>query len=170
MDLRSDEDLYLTAYFQELYDRHGSPLFRFIYRFTLNREIAEEILHDIFMQLFCGKYTPNGSGSLKSWLYTVARNRSLNHLKHAAFEIKSDFVVESAPAPCDLESQVRDADRARELTLAETRLPSDLQETWRLKKQGLNYEQIAAHLSIPVGTVKSRFHRLIKHQIGRAHV
>ena len=42
----------------------------------------------------------------------------------------------------------------------ENNLSTDLRETWNLRKDGFDYQEIADRLSIPLGTVKSRFHRL----------
>jgi RNA polymerase sigma-70 factor (ECF subfamily) len=85
----SDNELYLQikinskkeAAFRTLYERYSNSLFRFIYRFTLNRQVAEEILHDIFIQLLNDNYNQS-EGNLKGWLFTVAKNKSLNHKKN----------------------------------------------------------------------------------------
>jgi len=130
-----------------VYSRFGEPLYRFIYRFTGNREAAEEILQDTFIQLVDGKFVGN-EAEVKNWLYAVARNKSLNHLKRQR-------------EPVALEMSVPDT-RLLLLQVAETALPDDLKRTWDLRKEGLDYQEIAETLSIPVGTVKSRFSRLVK--------
>jgi RNA polymerase sigma factor (sigma-70 family) len=164
---QTDEDLYAQLLiapnkaFQQLYDRHSGPLFRFIYRFTVNKELAEEILHDIFTQLLSGKFMLGPEANLKSWLYTLAKNKSLNCIKKASFEIKNETLTDSTHSGHDLESQTIFDNGMQKLACAEKNLPDDLRQTWLLKKQGLDYKQIASHLSIPVGTVKSRFHRLV---------
>ncbi len=165
-----DNDLYLqlkieskkeTA-FRTLYDRYSSPLFRFIYRFTLNQQIAEEILHDIFIQLLNDKYN-SSEGNLKSWLFTVAKNKSLNHAKKSSFETSNDLAIAKATTESDLEHSFINHNLLKNLSLLESKLPADLRQTWNLKKQGLDYQQISHALSIPVGTVKSRFSRLVEH-------
>jgi RNA polymerase sigma factor (sigma-70 family) len=150
--------------FKTLYDRHSGPLFRFIYRFTVNRESTEEILHDIFAELLSGKFKGGEDSNLKSWLYTLAKNKSLNFLKKASHEISNENLLSTTPSPePDLEYQTIHAETASRFAFAEQSLPRDLQQTWNLRKQGLDYQQIANALSIPVGTVKSRFHRLVDH-------
>lgn len=165
-----DNDLYLQlknehkkeAAFRSLYDRYSSPLFRFIYRFTLNQQIAEEILHDIFLQLLNDKYRAS-EGNLKSWLFTVAKNKSLNYANKSAFETSEDSAIANAASDSDLEQTFITQDLFKNLSLVESNLPTDLQQTWNLRKQGLDYQQISQALSIPVGTVKSRFSRLVDH-------
>ncbi|MBK9322704.1 MAG: RNA polymerase sigma factor [Bdellovibrionaceae bacterium] len=166
----SDNDLYLQlkidskkeSAFRTLYDRYSSSLFRFIYRFTLNQQIAEELLHDIFIQLLDDKYN-HSEGNLQSWLFTVAKNKSLNHTKKASFETSDDLTIAKTASDSDLEYSFINHNLLKNLSLLESRLPTDLRQTWNLKKQGLDYLQISQALSIPVGTVKSRFSRLVDH-------
>lgn len=149
--------------FRSLYDRHSTPLFRFIYRFTLNNQSAEEIIHDIFIQLLSGKFILDTDSNLKGWLYTIARNKCLNHLKKNAHEIADDSVIENTASDNDLETNFIGENLLGRLSSLENKLPTDLRETWRLRKDGFDYREIAEKLSIPVGTVKSRFSRLVTH-------
>lgn len=169
MSEKSDEALYLEMQrskdpeiFKALYDRHSGPLFRFIYRFTLNRQITEDLLQEIFTQFFSGKYQYDEGGSLKSWLYTVAKNKSLNHLKKMSFEVSGLKNLDSFRSDQNIEESLIEKNLISALQLAEGQLPTEMKETWKLRKAGLDYKQISNELSIPVGTVKSRFHRLVE--------
>ena len=73
--------------FRLVYSRHAGPLFRFLIRFTANSETAEEILHDVFVEFLGGKFRPEPGASLKNWLYTLAKNKSLNHLRKKSFDV-----------------------------------------------------------------------------------
>lgn len=165
-----DKDLYLQlkvdskrdSAFRGLYDRYSSSLFRFIYRFTSNQQIAEEILHDIFIQLLNDKYDPS-EGNLKSWLFTVAKNKGLNHKRKSSFETAEETAIARATSEVDLEQSFITSDLLKNLSLVENNLPTELRQTWNLRKQGLDYQQISQALKIPVGTVKSRFSRLVDH-------
>lgn len=148
--------------FRCLYDRYSSVLFRFIIRFTANAQQAEEILHDVFAELLAGKFKYEEEASLKNWLFTVAKNKSLNHCKKSRREVASLKIVEATPSEHELELQMINNDLASTLLHAEKSLPQDLGKTWELRKQGMDYAQIADTLAIPVGTVKSRFHRIVK--------
>ena len=147
-------------YFQLVYDRYSGPLFRFLYRFTGNNQASEEILHDIFIELFAGKFSFSESGGLKSWLFTVAKNRGLNHRKKALRETKQDLSL--VPSEENLEQNTMQLGLLSHLAKIERHLPHDLKETWDLRKNGLGYAEIAETLSVPVGTVKSRFSRLVE--------
>lgn len=156
-DLRTDPE----AAFRRLYDRYAGPLLRFLFRFTGSQEAAEELLHDLFIELLKGSFQDRGDG-LKNWLFTVARNKGLNHRRRARREIPSED-ADAGADPSDLEEGTISAQLLRRLAFHEKALPEDLAVTWRLRREGLDYEQIAARLGIPIGTVKSRFHRLVRH-------
>jgi RNA polymerase sigma factor (sigma-70 family) len=146
------------AAFRLLYDRYSGPLLRFLYRFMASQARSEEILHDVFLEILkinAGDFQP---GSFKSWLFTVAKNKALNSQRRYAREI-SVLNLHEFEAP-EGDSGPREAALSR-LAISETRLPADLRETWRLRREGLGYQQIAERLAIPLGTVKSRFHRLV---------
>jgi len=69
--------------------------------------------------------------------------------------------VDAAVAPTDLENETISANLAAQLERAEIALPSELLKTWELRKRGLDYQSISRELEIPVGTVKSRFARIV---------
>lgn len=172
VNIQQDEQLYnqlqsggSPAAFSALYDRYASGLFRFVVRFTQNDQAAEDILQDIFTQLILGKFRKGDNAEdgvhLKSWLFTLAKNHSLNYLRQRKQEDSSPETIDSLQDATSLEENTLQKNLLRLLSTIETKLPSELKDTWALRKSGLNYDQIASKLGIPVGTVKSRFHRLV---------
>lgn len=149
------------AAFRRIYDRYSSVLLRYVFRFCPDQAQAEDILHDVFAELLAGRFRADEEGaSLKGWLFAVAKNKALNRRCKGAREIRSDAALESAADPHDLEAQTGDGQILKLVQEIETTLPSELRETWALRREGLDYQQIASRLAIPLGTVKSRFHRL----------
>ena len=72
-----------------LYERFAERLFTLIFRYTADREISEDLLHDCFIKIFNSfdKFTYRGEGSLKAWLERVGINFTLEYLrKNAAKE------------------------------------------------------------------------------------
>lgn len=145
--------------FRAVFDRYSGPLLRFLYRFTANTEAAEEILQDLFFELLKGSYRPQEGANLKAWLFTVARNRALNHRKRAKKSVNLES--EQLTEPSNLENETINVRLLSHLQQAERKLPAEIQETWELRKRGYDNQQIAEALSIPLGTVKSRFSRLV---------
>ena len=158
---RSEEAL------EELYRRHHSILRTIIMRVMNNEVECDDVLQDVFIQLWdqAAKYSPE-KGNLKAWLITLARRRSLDRLrKKAAYQkATSRFELEIKPpvtAWTD-SSAVDDEVRHNELHkllegLIDSHLPKEQGEAVRLTYfQGLSQRQIAARLSLPLGTVKTR--------------
>ena len=73
--------------FRLLYKRFYSGLCQFACRYT-SSEIAEDIVHDIFLKLWKDRKEIDIQGSIHSYLYTAVRNGSLNYLKHLVVERK----------------------------------------------------------------------------------
>lgn len=152
--------------FENAYQTHASGLLRYCLRFVSSRDQAEELVHDVFVELIRGKFSErSGDGQdLKGWLYTVARNKCLNQTTRSR-EIAADdevFAKQASPEANAEEALLERAQNAAVLRARDT-LPGDLLATLTLRESGLSYEEIAAKLNIPIGTVKSRFHRLVQH-------
>ena len=134
---------------------------RFIFRLTGNQPLAEDILHDVMTELLDAKDLDFTDDGLKSWLFTVAKNKSLNVLKKNSREVSSPELIENHPASNLLEEKSQLEKNLEKLKNLTALMPTELSETWQLRQQGLDYQEIADRLAIPLGTVKSRFHRLI---------
>ena len=67
-----------------LYRRHGTPIFRFLYRLLGSAEIAEDIAHDCFVSLIRGseKSSFSAPASLRTRLYSIARGRAMEYLEN----------------------------------------------------------------------------------------
>jgi|GEM_PF-3197601 len=146
----------------KVYQRYSGPLFRLVYRFTGNREGTEEILHDVFTELLAGKFQNQVHATLKDWLFTVAKNKSLNAKKKRTREILDNDQIAATVDFKDLESDTIQQNLQTVLVAAEKTLPNELLETWSLRKQGFDHQTIGEKLDIPIGTVKSRFHRIVE--------
>jgi RNA polymerase sigma factor (sigma-70 family) len=148
--------------FRLLYDRYAGSLLRFVYRFTGNQEQAEEILQDVFTEVLKADFE-SADFNLKGWLFTVAKNKSLNFERKKKREVASDKSVQEAVDPHSAEEQISTNQIFDRIHLFQSGLPKDLAQTWDLRKQGLDYKEIASELNIPIGTVKSRFSRLVEY-------
>lgn len=164
--LDSDRELLLlwrkdrSAGFRRIYDRYASVLLRYVYRFTGNQEHAEEILQDLFTEVLKAEFE-SADFHLKAWLFTIAKNKSLNFERRRRHEVLSEAPLQEAVATQNLEEDFYDQQIFERFQTLQSDLPDDLARTWELRRQGLDYQQISEHLRIPLGTVKSRFSRLV---------
>ena len=146
---------------ETLYDRHSRAVYSLVLRILQQAASAEEIVQDIFLQLWRNGYQyQSARGPLRPWLLTLARNRALDHLrlkseKQRRREDTLDFQIIAVSAP-NLEAQIdrdRRAARVRALIRA---LPARQQRAIELAFfEGMSHSEIADALSEPLGTVKS---------------
>jgi RNA polymerase sigma-70 factor (ECF subfamily) len=166
----SDEALYERllggdlAAFDQLYERYERPLFGFIRKYLAETKDAEDVLHEAFLALLDERERPREARSLRAWLYQVARYRCLNQLRSGRREARALAAVRGEPrapsAPPDL--ALLEAEAARALRRAVATLPQQLGEIYALRTGGLSYAELAEVLELPVGTVKSRMHQMVR--------
>lgn len=71
--------------FDEIIKLYRENLIFFIIRYTKNSSVAEEIAQDSFVELLIHKKRYNFSSSLKTYLFTIAKNKAINHLRRLKF-------------------------------------------------------------------------------------
>ena len=144
-----------------LYDRYSRAVYSLVLRIAQQTASAEEIVQDVFLQLWRNAHLYQAArGPLEPWLFTVARNRALDHLRlkrekqrrrEETLELQPAAVA--APNPEDVMDRQRRAERVRGLMRA---LPEQQRRAIELAFfEGLTHSEIAAALREPLGTVKS---------------
>lgn len=158
--------------FGELYDRRQGGLYRYALRMTGSEAIAEDVTHDVFVALMRGggQYDEE-RGSLKSYLYGMARHQVLRRLQVEKNLISLDGQEQDDP---NVEVRLNDQltasnDPFIELARGETvglvrqailSLPAHFREVIVLcELQELNYADAAQLIDCPIGTVRSRLNR-----------
>jgi RNA polymerase sigma-70 factor, ECF subfamily len=138
----------------ELYERHCGILLGLALRIVRERREAEDLLHDVFLEAWrAAKDFDPKRGRVRTWLAIRMRSRALDLKKSArvsrnAGDAGLDVVVDETPIVSPDHARVRNA-------LAE--LGPEQRKVLELAYfEGLSCTEIAARVSIPVGTVKSR--------------
>lgn len=156
-----------TAALGELYDLTGQRLFALASAILRNREDAEEVVCDVFTQVWNepARYEP-GRASVLGWLMMMCRSRSLDRLRrqrHAAQSVdieEADAVADPTPGPDDLLSLIEQGTRVHD---ALARLPTGRRELVSLAfLRGLSHQEIADLKGLPLGTVKSHVRRSLQ--------
>ncbi|MEW6198780.1 MAG: sigma-70 family RNA polymerase sigma factor [Planctomycetota bacterium] len=136
---------------ETLYRELGPDLLSYLRRRLADRHAAEDLLQETFLQAARRLERVSQAVSPRAWLYTIARNV-------AATAVRCRRRTEPLPAEVVTESPAEDPRLAR-VRAAIAELPDTLRETLELRLRcELSYEEIAAVLEIPVGTVRSRLH------------
>jgi RNA polymerase sigma-70 factor, ECF subfamily len=155
--------------FAELYDRRQGGVYRFALRMSGSAALAEDVTQDVFMALMRdGNLYDSLRGSVAAYLYGMARNRVLKRLaRDRTFVSISDETIDGETGG-DARLIIDEdplTELARNETIAAVRqailaLPAHYREVVVLcNMQEMNYEQAAAIIGCPVGTVRSRLHR-----------
>lgn len=133
-------------------------------RITRRRELAEEVLHDAFVQIWRKAATFDAAlGSARGWIYTVVRHRALNAVRSSGRIVAADegALVALADAQAGWRAGEREIDAG---ALAEClgRLDDQKRTCVMLAfVDGYTHEELAQHLDAPLGTVKSWIRRAL---------
>lgn len=150
--------------FRDLVQEHSARLQRFIIRHIGNTSEAEDLAQQAFTEAARSYRTFRGESQLSTWLYGIALNLIRNHLSRAP-ERRYDFVGDSGLADLAAESATPEqaAEQSQSMRLLQESL-DELPESMRsilllVGLDNLSYEEAAALLSVPIGTVRSRLSR-----------
>jgi RNA polymerase sigma-70 factor (ECF subfamily) len=143
---------------RELYRRYAGELFGFAASALGDREQAEEVVQDVFAQLWrhAGEYDQSRA-SVRTWLYAIARNRIVDAHRRAAARPKRAEEEDSLDSAAEIDAALDQAVLRWQITAALARLSPAHREVIRLAHYGgLTMREIADRTGIPLGTVKSR--------------
>jgi len=150
-----------------IFRRHHATVYRFSRQMLGSIEAAEDVTQDVFVALTkgAGRFDP-AVASLSTYLYGIARHLVLQRYKRSRsrVEVNIDAVLDQDEAPFAITSDPAEtlarAQASHELRRAILRLPVHYREVIVLcELNGLSYEDAAAIIRCPVGTVRSRLSR-----------
>ncbi len=137
---------------------------------TQDREIAEEVVQDVFVKLWNGTTAYQvDKGSFSSWLLTVTRNKAIDEIRRLKRHdhepmIEKDSLIEQ---PGSVESTVEWGEQQNAIRSAVLELKQDQQQIIELFYfKGLSQQKIADQCELPLGTVKGRIRLALKHLKG----
>jgi RNA polymerase sigma-70 factor (ECF subfamily) len=167
------------AAYRELLRRYERPVFSLVFRMVRDRTIAEDLAQDTFVKVLnhIDRYRPEFKFS--SWLFKIANNVAIDHLRKRQLDTVSMDGSPHAGTAAEIEAtsfELADQSESalqemvsRELGSAIERAISHLRPEYRScillrHVEGRSYEEIAATLDLPLGTVKTFIHRA-RHQL-----
>ncbi|MGL5061928.1 MAG: sigma-70 family RNA polymerase sigma factor [Microcoleus sp.] len=169
-DKSSDESLLLVQIaqkdrtaFAKLYDRYGRASYALAYKILGSVEEAEEVVLDVFSQIWqkAATYDPSRSRA-DTWLFMLTRSRSLDRLRVLQRSLRvAEACLEDAKIPAsNIAEPMEDAmikERSERVKTALEQLPKEQKQAIELAYfQGLTCAEIAAQTGIPTGTIKTR--------------
>jgi RNA polymerase sigma factor RpoE len=157
----------LTAY-DDLVRRYQERVYATIYHMTSNHEDANDLAQDTFIKAFQALQSFKGDSSFFTWLYRIAVNKTINHLKQRKRRnhISLNDLDLNAEHDPDLVALISDKTPRRDVNLAELqeKLNAAMQKLSEVHRmvvtlhdvQGLSHEEISQIMGCNVGTVRSR--------------
>ena len=152
--------------FEQLYDRHETGVWRFVFRSVQNNEVTDDLVQELWFSVTRSAASYEPTAKFKTWLFTMARNRVIDHVRtrknHASIDAEneegesmfSDLAAESRLGPM---RQVSSREQAKALLDAIEQLPADQREAFLLQAEGdMSVEEIAATIGVTFETAKSR--------------
>ena len=145
-----------------IYDRYSAMLFGALLRILRDQQAAEEVLQDLFLQLWrnAARFDPS-RGSLPAWLLVSGRNRAISRLRGRAsrelLEETEGLFADTFLSPQNIEEEVSRMELRQRLTTALLALPAEQRQAVELAYfEGLTQSEIASRTGSPLGTVKTR--------------
>ena len=168
--------------FRELIRRYERPVFSLVFRMVRDRETAEDLAQETFIKVLnhVDRYRPEFKFS--SWLFKIANNVAIDHIRKRHLETVSMDGSPHAGTAAEVEATSFDVSvhqesaleelESRELGSAIEQAIAKLRPEYRScimlrHVEGRSYEEIAATLDLPLGTVKTYIHRA-RHELRRA--
>ena len=160
--------------FETLFDRYGELMRRHLLRMTRDGAAAQDLVQEAFLRVWMRAAQWDGRGSFKAWLYRIATNLALNHLRslHRRREqplepmdeweedednlVPAWMVDASALGP---DAAIELAEEREQFRRLLDRLPDEKRDVFRLvHEMEMTIRDAADELGIPEGTAKSRLH------------
>jgi RNA polymerase sigma-70 factor (ECF subfamily) len=157
--------------FETLMRKYFSRLLNFIYRYVGDRETAEDLTQEVFICVYKSgpRYQPQSK--FQTWVFTIARNLSLNELrrhKHHIVSLDENVFSETERLKCQardahgtsLDQELLKEERKSAIRAAINDLPESQRVAVLLRRyEQFSYEEIARTMSISVKAVKSLLNR-----------
>jgi len=155
VDTRSEDELV------QLYEEYASVLIRYAFRFTGDKELAQDAVQASFFRYFQHRKAGNHVQNGRAWLFRVVRNYVLDRLREVSQRSEAPIseMDEKSAMTVDPRSVYEQAEVLRHIPRLLT--ARELQCV-QLRQTGLSYDEIADALSISPGTVGALLNRALK--------
>ena len=162
LKLKGDEQLVAmvrsgnSGAFDIIVDRYQPRLLGFCRQMIGSTEDAEDVLQEVFINAHKAMLADNREINLKPWLYRIARNRSLNHLRRPKADAHESMDMVPMVEAGTTAEKVHNREEFRQLLNDVTKLPETQRAALLLREiDALSYEEIAEAMDTSVPSVKS---------------
>ncbi|MFD2287892.1 RNA polymerase sigma-70 factor [Pedobacter petrophilus] len=162
LQIWSDDDLIVllhdddTVAFKLIYEKYAPKLFHTVYNLVRNKEASEDVIQDLFSDLWQKRAKLNITTSLQGFLYTAAKNRILAQLRKRKITIDADALAFLADSN-HTDNRLLEMELKQKLNQEINLLPRKCAEIFQLSRESqYSHQEIAKHLNISVKTVENQ--------------
>jgi RNA polymerase sigma factor (sigma-70 family) len=142
--------------FEVIVDRYQARLLGFCRQMLGSTEDAEDVLQEVFVNAHRAILADDREIKLRPWLYRIARNRCLNHLRKPVAEGKDSMDVHPIVEAASTHERVQNREEFRQLLSDVGRLPETQRTALLLREMdAMSYEEIAQAMQTTVPSIKS---------------
>lgn len=151
--------------FHMLYEKYSRKVFRFVYSMLKSVEDSENIVQDVFMNIWVNRHRIDKDSSVKSYLFTMTYNASVSVIRKKIKE--TEFLQYLGTLPLQdfnpVSNEVEYNDLLARIDIIVNDLPARQKEIFQLHKiEGLKYREISDRLNISVNTVENHMSCALK--------
>lgn len=169
-EVKSDPIRTASTDFESLFCTYYRRLCTFVERYVGSPEVAEEVVADVFLQVWARNKCQDERGCPKRYLYIAARNQALKYLDHQRVVRRWEgIVVEQGTVPglgqppAAADDQLHAAELAAAVRGAIEQLPDRCRQAYTMyRNDGMSYADIATAMDISVRTVETQLARAAK--------
>jgi RNA polymerase sigma factor (sigma-70 family) len=142
--------------FEAIVDRYQGRLLGFCRQMLGSTEDAEDVLQEVFVNAYKAMLADEREINLRPWLYRIARNRCLNHLRKPTADAQESMDMVPEVDAASTAEKVHNREEFRQLLADVKKLPETQRSALLLREMdALSYEEIAAAMDTTVPSVKS---------------
>lgn len=153
--------------FENLFDEYFDELHRFVWSYVEREDIAEEIVQEVFVKVWKQRHKLDPNRKIKSFLYQVARNLSIDFLRHRSrvleWQDEKKALHKFSNNPTFLDDKLDKQMKLEDVKKAIQQLPERRRLIFVLSRYNrMTYKEIAETLDISVNTVETQIVRALK--------
>ena len=142
--------------FEVLFDRYQSRLLAFCSSMLKSRQDAEDVLQEVFVNAHAAMLADERKINVRPWLYRIARNRCLNHLRRPVHQGQDSMDIHPHMHGATTAERVQDREELREVLNDVGTLPETQRTALLLREiDQMSYDEIAVAMDTTIPAVKS---------------
>lgn len=144
--------------FERLYRMHSRYLLSNIRALVKDKDVADEILQDVFLKVWENRELVNPDKSFRNFLYTITKNMVYDHMRRVALDIRKrhELMQTALEIYTHVEEQLINKENHALLSDAVEHLPAQCRTVYTLSKfDGKSHQEISKQLNISLATVNN---------------